>query len=98
MQRAPPYHLPQARLGIQCGRMATAPQRDLLSTEEPEPPLRPLAPTYPPPPLTQSAPPTRPPARRAAGSASSAVRRVGLFLKILLGDMTIWAVLSGVLT
>src|SRR5216683_821065 len=78
--------------------MATPAQRDLLSTEEHEPPLRPLAPTYPPPPLSQSAPPTRPPARRAAGSASSAVRRVGLFLKILLGDMTIWAVLSGVLT
>ena len=78
--------------------MATPAQRDLLSTEEHEPPLRPLAPTYPPPPLSQSAPPTRPPARRAVGSASSAVRRVGLFLKILLGDMTIWAVLSGVLT
>src|SRR5216683_2494544 len=78
--------------------MATPAQRDLLSTEEHEPPLRPLAPTYPPPPLSQSAPAARPPARRAAGSASSAVRRVGLFLKILLGDMTIWAVLSGVLT
>jgi len=38
----------------------------------------------------------RPVRRAAAGGAG--MRRVGLFLKILLGDMTIWAVLSGVLT
>ena len=58
-------------------------------------PLRPLAPPQSRPalPRTQSQPALPRLERRGSGS-----RRAGLFLKILLGDMTIWAVLSGVLT
>ena len=75
--------------------MATPAHQDLLGIDE-EPPLRPLSPTRPPPPRTVSQPSIRP-VRRASDRPIGA-RRVGLFLKILLGDMTIWAVLSGVLT
>ena len=55
----------------------------------------------------RAVPPGRPPAAHVPSqpaiapvkAAPRAVgRRVGLFLKILLGDMSIWAVLSGVLT
>src|SRR5438105_14604716 len=77
--------------------MATPAHQDLLGLDEQEAPRR----TVPPPartapPHTASQPSMRPVRRAAAGSAG--MRRVGLFLKILLGDMTIWAVLSGVLT
>ena len=76
--------------------MATPAHQDLLG--EHEPPLRPVsaADTRPPPPRTASQPALPP--IRVARAASTLPRRVGLFLKILLGDMTIWAVLSGVLT
>src|SRR5438309_6792937 len=76
--------------------MATPAHQDLLGIDESEPALRPLSPSRPAPPRTTSQPAMRPvrPAMRPSGNA----RRVGLFLKILLGDMTIWAVLSGVLT
>jgi methyl-accepting chemotaxis protein len=78
--------------------MATSAHHDLLLPEEPEP-LRPVSPSRPPPPLpTQSQPNLRPVRPSQVYSARGASRRVGLFLKILLGDMTIWAVLSGVLT
>ena len=75
--------------------MATPAHRDLLGTEDLDPPLRPISQSRPAPPLTTSRPSMRPlrPASRYSGS-----RRVGLFFKILLGDMSIWAVLSGVLT
>jgi methyl-accepting chemotaxis protein len=77
--------------------MATPAHQDLLGSDEIESPLRPLAPSRPPPPRTASQPAIKP-IRRAPTAGGSAGRRVGLFFKILLGDMTIWAVLSGVLT
>src|SRR5437763_8215338 len=79
--------------------MATPAHQDLLLPEEAEP-LRPVSQSRPPPPLstTPSQPGMRPVRQSQVYSARAASRRVGLFLKILLGDMTIWAVLSGVLT
>src|SRR5438132_2204740 len=78
--------------------MATSAHQDLLLPEEPEP-LRPVSPSRPPPPLSSPSQPSLRPVRQSqVYSARAASRRVGLFLKILLGDMTIWAVLSGVLT
>ena len=77
--------------------MATPAHQDLLGLDEQEAPRRTVPPparTVPPRPASQ--PSMRPVRRAAAGGAG--MRRVGLFLKILLGDMTIWAVLSGVLT
>ena len=76
--------------------MATPAHQDLLGTEDLEAPLRPLTQSRPAPPRTTSQPSMRP--VRPSSRSYSAARRVGLFLKILLGDMTIWAVLSGVLT
>jgi methyl-accepting chemotaxis protein len=87
--------LPLARLGIQWGCVATPAHQDLLVPDEPEVPLRPLAPSRPPPSTQPGMRPARP---SSIYATRPAVRRVGLFLKILLGDMTIWAVLSGVLT
>jgi len=79
--------------------MAAAAHPDLLGADEHEPPLRPLAPPSRPPASRPPSQPTLPPVRMTAGrGAGGGSRRVGLFLKILLGDMTIWAVLSGVLT
>jgi methyl-accepting chemotaxis protein len=77
--------------------MATPAHQDLLAPDEHEPPLRPLAPPIRPPPVRTPSQPSLSPLR-AVGRAGGGTRRVGLFLKILLGDMTIWAVLSGVLT
>ncbi len=77
--------------------MATPAHQDLLGADEHEPPLRPLAPPSRPPPVRTPSQPSLSPLR-AVGRAGGGTRRVGLFLKILLGDMTIWAVLSGVLT
>src|SRR5437763_3694169 len=77
--------------------MATPAHQDLLGLDEQEAPRRTVPPparTVPPGPASQPA--MRPVRRAAAGGAG--MRRVRLFLKILLGDMTIWAVLSGVLT
>src|SRR5438132_11278314 len=77
--------------------MATPAHQDLPGLDEQEAPRRTVPPparTVPPRPASQ--PSMRPVRRAAAGGAG--MRRVGLFLKILLGDMTIWAVLSGVLT
>jgi methyl-accepting chemotaxis protein len=76
--------------------MATPAHQDLLGSEELESALRPVPKSRPAPPRTSSQPAMRP--VRPASRGSSAARRVGLFFKILLGDMTIWAVLSGVLT
>ena len=76
--------------------MATPAHQDLLASEELEAPLRPISQSRPAPPRTTSQPGIRP--VRPAPRTSLVSRRVGLFLKILLGDMTIWAVLSGVLT
>src|SRR5438270_3051223 len=73
--------------------MATPAHQDLPAPEEQDLLLRPL-----------SSPPSRPQVAPTASQPSltrlargAGTRRVGLFLKILLGDMTIWAVLSGVL-
>ena len=60
--------------------------------------LRPVSTSRPPPPSTQSLPAMRPPVRPSPAAARPGSRRVGLFFKVFLGDMTIWAVLSGVLT
>ena len=76
--------------------MATPAHQDLLGTEELEAPLRPISQSRPAPSRTTSQPSIRP--VRPAARSSSNSRRVGLFFKFLLGDMTIWAVLSGVLT
>ena len=43
-------------------------------------------------------PPAALPARRSQPPVPRGLRRVGLFQKILLGDLTLWCVLSGVLT
>jgi methyl-accepting chemotaxis protein len=75
--------------------MATPAHQDLLG-DELDAPLRPVAPSRPAPPASTSSQPSMRPVRAAGRTPMS--RRVGLFLKILLGDMTIWAVLSGVLT
>ena len=76
--------------------MATPAHQDLLGSEELEAPLRPISQSRSAPPRPASQPSLRP--VRPAQRTSLVSRRVGLFLKILLGDMTIWAVLSGVLT
>ena len=54
-------------------------------------PLRPVPPRSVPPPASV-------PARRSQPPAPRVPRRVGLFQKILVGDLTLWCVLSGVLT
>lgn len=67
-----------------------------MGVDEHELSLRPVGPpSRPPLPRTPSQPAMPLLSRRQAGGGT---RRVGLFLKILLGDMTIWAVLTGVLT
>ncbi|HUJ28259.1 MAG TPA: methyl-accepting chemotaxis protein [Myxococcales bacterium] len=71
-------------------------QDPTLASDELEPQLRTVLPASRPPATVSASQPALSPVRRA--SPGSARRRVGLFLKILLGDMTIWAVLSGVLT
>ena len=63
---------------------------------EHEAPLRSVLQSRPPPATRSQSQPALPAIRR--GPLAGSGRRVGLFLKILLGDMTIWAVLSGVLT
>ena len=73
--------------------MATPAHQDLLPDEELS--LRPVG-SLPPPLNTPSQ--VRPARPSQIYSARTPARRVGLFLKILFGDMTIWAVLSGVLT
>src|ERR671935_1685275 len=54
-------------------------------------PLRPVPPRSAPPPVAL-------PARRSQPPAIRGPRRAGLFQKILLGDLTLWCVLSAVLT
>ena len=71
--------------------MATPAHQELFRQDDPDlmtPPSRPALPRD----VTS---PAMKPIRRGTPAPA---RRVGLFLKILLGDMTIWAVLSGVLT
>ena len=60
-------------------------------------PLRTLG-SRPPPPISPTHPGLRVRALQGGAGQRAGFRRVGLFFKILLGDMTIWAVLSGVLT
>src|SRR5216683_2364493 len=50
------------------------------------------------PPRTIIPPPVALPARRSQPPVPRGLRRVGLFQKILLGDLTLWCVLSGVLS
>jgi methyl-accepting chemotaxis protein len=76
--------------------MATSARQDLLGIDEQDP-MRSLPPSRPASPRPVSQPNIRP-LRRASAGGGGGFRRVGLFFKILLGDMTIWAVLTGVLT
>jgi methyl-accepting chemotaxis protein len=78
--------------------MAIPAHQDPLGSGEHEPTLRPVLPPSRPPSTRSASQPALPGVRRAVGAGGGASRRVGLFLKILLSDMTIWAVLSGVLT
>src|SRR4051812_7856326 len=73
--------------------MATPAHHDLLGADEHDAPLRSLASRPPPSPLPASPPPRAFRVSRFAGPG----RRLGLFFKVFLGDMSIWAVLSGVL-
>ena len=75
--------------------MATPAHQELISSDERDGSIRPLAPANrPPAPAVPSSPTVRPVrGLRFAGPA----RRLGLFFKVFLGDMSIWAVLSAVL-
>jgi methyl-accepting chemotaxis protein len=76
--------------------MATPAHQDLLAPDEHDAPLRPLStPPFPPATRTSATNPAIRPVRPGRGAGG--VRRAGLFIKVFLGDMTIWAVLSGVL-
>ena len=75
--------------------MATPAHQELLGSDEHEVPLRTLAaPGRPLPPHIPSSPGLKPVRPSRAGGPS---RRLGLFFKVFFGDMSIWAVLSGVL-
>src|SRR2546423_1401121 len=75
--------------------MATPAHQELLGSDEHEVPLRSLAaPSRPLPPQIPSSPGLKP-VRPSRGGGQS--RRLGLFFKVFFGDMSIWAVLSGVL-
>src|SRR6185369_10012588 len=74
--------------------MATPAHHELLGSEEHEAPIWSLGPPARPPPTAPSSPGLRP---VRSGRGVGAGRRLGLFFKVFLGDMTIWAVLSGVL-
>ena len=82
--------------------MATPAHQDLLPDGDADRPLRPVTASRPPPITTPPVPSTRParPTSAARGTSGSGMglRKVGLFFKVFFGDMTIWAVLSGVLT
>src|SRR4051812_50216153 len=75
--------------------MATPAHHELLGTDEHEAPIRTIgAATLPPAGPVPTSPGMRPVRSPRAGGTA---RRLGLFFKVFLGDMTIWAVLSGVL-
>src|SRR5256885_8792833 len=74
--------------GQEPGRSAQDAPRPTPATVEP---LRPV-------PSRSVPPPASLPARRSQPPAPKGPRRVGLFQKILLGDLTLWCVLSAVLT
>ena len=75
--------------------MATPAHHELLGADEHDVPLRSLAtPARPPPPPPAPSSPGLRPVRPSRASS----RRLGLFFKVFFGDMSIWAVLSGVLT
>src|SRR5438309_11664465 len=75
--------------------MATPAHQELLGSDEHEVPLRTLAaPGRPLPPHIPSSPGLKPVRPSRAGGPS---RRPGLFFKVFFADMSIWAVLSGVL-
>ncbi len=76
--------------------MATPAHQELIGPDERDGKLRPLSPANrpPAPPVASSGAGVRPvQVWRLGGGA----RRLGLFFKVFLGDMSIWAVLSGVL-
>ena len=73
--------------------MATPAHQKRIGADEREVPLRSLATQARPPPPAPSSPGLRPVRARGAGPS----RRLGLFFKVFFGDMSIWAVLSGVL-
>src|SRR5437763_1809832 len=75
--------------GQEAGRPGQDSPRQTPATVEP---LRPVPPRSAPP------PPIALPARRSQPPVARAPRRVGLFQKILVGDLTLWCVLSAVLT
>src|SRR5581483_11862613 len=75
----------------QCGGMATPAHQELLGPDEHDSAIRTLAA----PARTAANAPTSPGVRPVR--AARAPRRLGLFFKVFFGDMSIWAVLSGVL-
>ena len=86
---------PSRASGYSGAEMATPAHQELLGTDEHEAPLRSLAaPSRPLPPQVPSSPGLKP-VRPSRGGGQS--RRLGLFFKVFFGDMSIWAVLSGVL-
>src|SRR5918912_705781 len=74
--------------GHEAGRPGQDSPRQTPATVEP---LRPVLPRSAPPPVAL-------PARRSQPPVARGPRRVGLFQKILVGDLTLWCVLSAVLT
>jgi len=86
---------PSRASGYSGAGMATPAHQELLGSDEHEVPLRTLAaPGRPLPPHIPSSPGLKPVRPSRAGGPS---RRLGLFFKVFFGDMSIWAVLSGVL-
>jgi methyl-accepting chemotaxis protein len=86
---------PSRASGYSGAGMATPAHQELLGSDEHEVPLRTLAaPGRPLPPHLPSSPGLKPVRPSRAGGPS---RRLGLFFKVFFGDMSIWAVLSGVL-
>jgi methyl-accepting chemotaxis protein len=76
--------------------MATPAHQEIIGPDEHEGKVRPLSPANrpPAPPATSSGAAVRPVRAWRLGGGP---RRLGLFFKVFLGDMSIWAVLSGVL-
>ncbi|GAC1607966.1 MAG: methyl-accepting chemotaxis protein [Myxococcales bacterium] len=100
-------HLPKGVLGVECSAMAIPAAQNLGATDGgplvseglPRPPMEPVRPigrtASLPGPIGRAAP-RRETAPPPAGKPNAG-RRIGLFLKILLGDLTLWFVLTFVL-